>query len=597
MMRAGWLPVLAALLGLMAGPGAAPCAPVPGAKSALAQVPASAPMVVHLRGVEEVKNRLVALVGNGVPEFSLPLAFGLNGVFQNGADGRKLRGLVKDGPIFLGLLELTKPPDEPRPFVIFAVNQYGEFRDNLLKENERKALKQDPAGFETTTLESGQEVYLIDRKDFAVATLSKESATLLAKKGQPGLDTKISDGLAAKLMEADLGVYVNMAEVNKAYGEQVKEGLEALKGVLKAVGDAGGPQEKAQAQMALRMFDGSFQVLEDSTSALFSLDLRPDSMVWHAEAELRAGSPTSTKLQGSELSAFKGLARLPAGQAFYTAQTPQLLKLLGAAALTAGVDPDSKEGKKLKRAVELLLEAGPGERLDAISLPLAGVQVCPFKDAIQAVEAEKRILEAIEIGSTFQAAPLKAKPVLKSNARKFQAFDLNEVQLEWDLDKLVNTPGLNDDMKKAMKEGFVKMLGDKTTLWFGTDGKSFLQVIARDWDSANALLESYYKGEGVGEEMNFKALRKELPAESTMLGIFDPVKYGTAVADLVKPTLADKLPIPIPANFPAARKGKPSYVGVSVSLQAHRVSTDMIITSQAIQDCFRCFVMPFFNQK
>jgi hypothetical protein len=150
-------------------------------------------------------------------------------------------------------------------------------------------------------------------------------------------------------------------------------------------------------------------------------------------------------------------------------------------------------------------------------------------------------------------------------------------------------------MKKAMKEVFTKLLGEKMTVWFGTDGKTFLQVVARDWTSAEKLLQRYFNGQAVGSETNFQSLRKELPAESSMVAVFDPVQFGMGMVEVFKPLLAN-LPINMPANFPAARKGKPTYAGTSVSLQPQRVGFDLIISSQAIQDSFNCFVRPWMNQ-
>src|SRR5438045_3652603 len=82
-------------------------APVPeAADSGLIFVPAQAPVVVHLRGVERTKERLTAVLNKAVPDFG-PLAAGyLDGLLQTGLEGRQLKGLVKDGQVFLALLEL-----------------------------------------------------------------------------------------------------------------------------------------------------------------------------------------------------------------------------------------------------------------------------------------------------------------------------------------------------------------------------------------------------------------------------------------------------------------------------------------------------------
>src|SRR5262249_7718331 len=155
------------------------------------------------------------------------------------------------------------------------------------------------------------------------------------------------------------------------------------------------------------------------------------------------------------------------------------------------------------------------------TIPLQGLDVWSFKDPHQAVAAQLKILENVDKGAAFQSAFLKSKPVVKTSARQFQGFDLHQAQVEWDLDKLAGSnPAVPDDIKKALKDAFTKMLGEGFTVWFGTDGKSYLQVVAKDWAAAEKILQRYFKDEAVGAEANFQAARKEMPAESTLLEIF-----------------------------------------------------------------------------
>src|SRR5262249_9553462 len=146
----------AALAALLLGTAAARPAPVPGAPAGLDQVPATAPLVLHLRGVEGTKDRLLALLKNALPDVYPMVQAKVDEWFKDGIDGRKLNGLPKDGPIFVAFTELPKPGEEPKVAVILAVTKYAEFRDNVLKEGERKNLKADGAGVEKTTLDNGE---------------------------------------------------------------------------------------------------------------------------------------------------------------------------------------------------------------------------------------------------------------------------------------------------------------------------------------------------------------------------------------------------------------------------------------------------------
>src|SRR5262249_1091614 len=136
-------------------------------------------------------------------------------------EGRKLDGLAKDGPIFVVFTEMPHPGTEPKVAVIAAVTNYEDFRNGILKEDERKKLKKDGA-IESTTLDNGESIFLIDRKGFVVATPSKDVADALAK-NPAGLAGKVSETVATKFLASDIGLFVNLDPINKEYAEQIKQ--------------------------------------------------------------------------------------------------------------------------------------------------------------------------------------------------------------------------------------------------------------------------------------------------------------------------------------------------------------------------------------
>ena len=150
-------------------------APVPAGAidSPLAAVPAQSPIVVHLRGVDRVRERLKTFLTNAVPDFG-PIAAGqIDNMVGNLPDGRKLQGIAPAGPVFLAFLTLPTNRDEmPDAALIVKVTKYAEFRDGILTEAERKAIKNPSPGIESTEI-NGKEVYLHDRNGYAVVTASK----------------------------------------------------------------------------------------------------------------------------------------------------------------------------------------------------------------------------------------------------------------------------------------------------------------------------------------------------------------------------------------------------------------------------------------
>ena len=195
----------------------------PAGESPLSWVPATAPVVVHLNGLEAARDHLAAFLKNAVPDRADMLLEQYDSMLKNGFQGRKLRGLAKDGPIFMVVSDLSGGPDSFA--VVAAVSDYAEFRDNLLSEDEKKDLK-TVDGYESATF-GGMPVYFVDKKDYVVFTPSKELAESAVKKatgaeGTAGLEGKMSKAQAARFAASDFGLYVNMEAVNEKFADQIK---------------------------------------------------------------------------------------------------------------------------------------------------------------------------------------------------------------------------------------------------------------------------------------------------------------------------------------------------------------------------------------
>ncbi len=293
---------------------------------------------------------------------------------------------------------------------------------------------------------------------------------------------------------------------------------------------------------------------------------------------------------------------MPGGRGYYTGlkASAALYKGLGGLMFGALPDKDSKEAKDMTAAIEELIKelikAGPGIRLDAVSLPPSGLQVSHFEDPAKAVAATLKLVRAIGVGGTIQSGTLKQKPVVKAAAEKYGDFELTSVELVWDLDKMaeVASAGQGEETKKKIAEAFKKVMGEKLNFWLGTDGKVVVQVSAADWPAVRKLLDQYVKGTGtVGDLKAFKEVRKEMPAQASVLGLIDAVQYLGSVVEILKPTFGQLIPPNWP-NLPA--KATPSFFGVSVTLQPQRGSFDTFISAAAAQEIYKAFIQPILGE-
>jgi hypothetical protein len=594
MKRSHWMTTAAALL-VLAAPAWA--APAPGEKSPLAWAPATAPVVFHANSPEALRDHVVAFVKNALPDRADMVQQAMDNYLKNGFQDRKLRGLAKDGPIFLVFTELPQNlgPDKPPKFaIVAAVTSYAEFRDNILTADEKKSLKKEE-GYESVSVE-GTTAFLVDKKDYAVLTPDKDVAAMYAKGISAGLDGKMSKVQAAKLLASDVGLYVDLDAVNKQFGDHIKAAEKELLDQMDKIGENVPKAQKAQFETTKKMIEPLFQCVQDSKNALITAEIRPGGVSLHVQDEVRAGTQTADLLKGSKLSAFPDLGKLPAGDVFYMGMEldPAFVKFTSSMIAGMSTDPNSKGAKAMTEAYDNWAKAGPSEAMSAVTYPVAGLSVTKFSDPEKGAAAATKMLEAMGGEGAMPTVAFKDKPEIKPNAQKYNNISFTSMHAVWDLDKMMSASNaqLPDNVKKDMVEGMKKLMGEEMNAWIGTDGKAVYQATAKDWPSAQKILDQYFKGQGtVGADKAFAAARKELPEQASFVFLLDAVQGVGDVIDFVKPIL-ESSGAPVPGKFPQPVKGKPGYVGFAASMEPDRGGFELVITSEAVKQVYEGYVSP-----
>ncbi len=554
-------------------------APVPSEKSPLAWVPAATPVVIHINGLHNLRDHVVAFLRKADPGDADAVQNGTEEFFRDGINGHKIRGVPKNGHILIALMDLNHINDNdnvPDLAVIVAVEDYKTFRDNLFNEEERKTLKSED-GYESILLDDlpfpGKRCFLVDKKDHAVFTLRKERAAEFAK-GGPGLDGRISKSQSDHLLASDLGLYVSMDILHKDYAEMVKGAREALEEQLKRADEAADRPLKPLLGQARDAIGPLFQAVEDSQGILATIDLRADGLLLHADSEFRASGKTAELLKDFKPTAFSGLDKMPRGQTYYVGMetVAPLFRLTGTMLFSSVADAKGQEAKAIDEAVQEMLQAGPRERLLAVSAPPSGVEAWRFDDPDKAVAAQARLIAATG-AALVKAGVLKDQPEIQPHAHKVKGFDFTAVRVRWDVDKMLSPAAGASQQEKDRLAAAKKALGDGMNLWFGTDGKAFVQVTAPDWDAAQKQLDGYLQGaDRIGGDKAFTAARKALPAEATALMVIDVVRQAE--------TLGGAAPRgPIPADL----QGKPGYVGVAATLEPGRAGLDLYVQAEVVR--------------
>src|SRR5262249_11149150 len=152
---------------------------------------------------------------------------------------------------------------------------------------------------------------------------------------------------------------------------------------------------------------------------------------------------------------------------------------------------------------------------------------------------------------------------------------------------------LPDEQKKGMIEYMKTLLGEGAELWFGSDGQSMVQVIAKDWPAARTLLERYQKGEdAVGASQPYKDAIKQLPASGSMVILADVPQYAEVMVKSVVSMLQGfPIPIPIPPGFEKpAVKPKTTFLGAGMTLESGRGSFDVWLSAASVNDVYKMYL-------
>lgn len=582
--RLVWVCAVVALVG-WAGPSTA-ADPIAG-DSPLVAVPADAPIVFHVKGVERVSGRVKALSAAAAPELGKVLEQRVDQIFRQVLGDRKITGVPADGPIFLATLTLPQGGSEPPMAVIARVTKYSDFRDGLLTADEKKAAKSE-GGIEAVEIE-GKTVFLVDRQNFAIIATEKGAAETLAKK-YAGLDSKLSKGMAEKFLGYDLGVYVDMAVVNEKQGDAIRQSRDMLLSLAEQ-GAAGDPQ---QAEAAQKMIGGLFQAMLDSRGFVVAADFRPEGLALHVQSRVGAETESNAFLKSQKPAALAGIGTLPSDQMVYMTAllSPDSMKSIMTIGQGAGTPNEA-----MKKAIQEMVAAGPRAYCSAASFPLAQLTAQEFDNPKKAIDATLAMFRAMGDEETVARMMLKGPPQVKVDAKTHKDIKFTEYKMEFDIDKMAEKNPAGAEATKAMMN---KMMGGGMTGWIGTDGKQVINVTGKDWDVAKATLDAYLAGAStLAKSEAFQSTRKALPASASMLAVADAGRLTFALTDIGVTVMKSMgglgLPLPPMPDEIKPVKTETVYIGVAVTLQPESGAFDLFFPAKAVPEIKKVVMQLFMG--
>ncbi len=594
--RTTWCAALTLVLSMVAA-----AAPVPVkvdySKTEL-PVPKDVIAVVHVNGVGAVRDRMGKLLEAALPAKAAKFKKDFDAALAESLNNRDLSALRSDGRLYVAVLSLDGVGQGTMPIAALLPTDLKGFRDKLLTADERKTYDIGKGGVATVELD-GTESFVVELATLGYVAVSPNKATaeLFAKKFDPLTGGMIGEPVASTVLGSDLSVYVNLDVVNDKYGDQIRGFRDLLNNLLGMGGVPG--VDPAQLDAAKVMVSGMFQAVEDGKGFGLGIEFRPDALAIRGEMSFRTDTESGRFLSSEKATPLKSLDSLPRGHAIYSASKigPSVTKALLTLSKEFTVADDEKAAELVTSYSNLFAEGAAEGAVTVGSGITRGLTAMSPKDPAKLAASYLAALRALPKGARYSNVPLKEQPAVKEADQTHAGFKLNKATLKLDFEAAVaDLP--DEDFKKSAIESMKNFVDETTTYWFGTDGKRYVQVVAKDWDTARKLLDEYLDAkETVGTDAAFQAVRKGLPTEATQV---ISVEVNATISGL---GAAFKLMLEAMPGFPGGEipklkpvKGQaPAFVGAAVVLKPGSAGFAAVAPAAAVNAAY-ALLKPVFEQ-
>jgi hypothetical protein len=548
-------------------------------------VPANAMAAIQLNGLDRSKARVLKLLEPIDAEIAKQVAGWMDEQLKEVLEGRDLKGIDANGRVFVAVAALGDLGNaDPPVSVSIPVADYKTFREKFLTTAERKSFIAGKGGVDEIEFEpSGKPLYLVDNKaGYVIASPNKELAESYADKFEP-LSAKKLGTVADSFLAADVAVFLNVVRVNEVYGEQIKQGKAFFNLAFQQGGGMG--LDPKQMQAAKVMFDGLFQVIEDANGFVVALDARPEGGNLRLDLSFLPSTPSANVLANEKPTPLKVLNDQPKGMNNYSASKwgkafADLQRTLGGE--FAAPDGDDKLADAIEKWTELFTSTD-GETVTLAGPAMSSLTSTAFKDPTKVADAKLKLMKKMTGGASYSNVILKQNPEVKEASQKHAGFTLHSASIEVDYQAAVRNLA-DDTAKEAAIEAMKKLLPEKQTIWFGSDATRYIQITAKDWDTAKAMLDGFAAPKAkVGDDPAFLLTRKQLPEEAGFLSLVDTGGMLGTIGDYLS-SMGGAIPAP-GVEMPRFGKvsGDPAYIGVAFTARPQSARFDLFVPTGAMK--------------
>lgn len=513
--------------------------------------PAEVDVAIRTRGLETSSKNLVASIRAMNPDWGKMVEDMLAGPMAQIRDNHGDH--VASAP-FLTFIRLSEAQGGGLP--PFAVVFPGTDYMQLLKEfsgGKDVELKPQDGGYDAFEGPIGDDRWYATKGDGIVALgTSKSLIADIARKGSKRLDSVLTGAAATSFLGGDLGVYLNAAALVSRYQDQIDQ---ARQGIVAAMEQQAG--NAMGVEYAKEFYGAAFDYLKYADVLTLDLNLADNGIHLAGFLKLKADSDAVKSIPTLADGGDMKLGELPKDAGFYVymnmgARTFDRLQGMSLRMLNKG-EP-SPELKKATTALHGLgrIESTSAATMDKGTKSLSLIRV---DDPKKFIDASIAVLRAMGGGDSKFYKSLKIEPAAQTHA----GITFTHVALEMNFEKLAEMDGNNPGSAEAMKAMFGQQAINNT--WYGTDGKTILQVVAPSWDTARALIDdSRNPGDHVGQTPGFRSARAAMPEQASFLMLLSAQGLARMYASIFS-AMTKNPDLKAPADMPKDS----AYIGISLT--------------------------------
>lgn len=550
----------------------------PDATGWLDVVPAEADVVVRVRGVELVRDDLIAMLRATSPALGEQAAPALE---QSTAQFRAMFGEAAATQPFLMLLRAVKPDDPASPpfaVVVKSGNLEGVLKG--LSGGKAPTLKREDGGIESFDGPQGSAWYTAKGEGTVAFGPDK---TLVAKYARPGgtaLAKTLAPALQKRLLGGDLGLYVNLKALDERYGNEIAQAKEGLMAALDQAGKQAGNAQMME--MVKSMYGGMFDSLKEADALALSLDFSGEGLSVDGDLSVKADSAVAKRIAGATSGDPSAVAKLPADAAYFVymnldPKTFESFQKMGMSMLSPGGKPTPEVEAALAKQRGL----GRVETIgtSTIANGMRTFNVITVSDPKALVASSEAMMKAMKDSDS----PLNfiKEIAVTPNAETYAGFTFTRVVGTIDEEKLAKLAASNPGGTSSLKAMFA---GDRFSSWYGAGDRQTMQIMAPSWADAKALIDAYTKGDNtLGDSPGFRAARAKLPSQANFLMLL-------STQGLVR-QLGAQFSAKVPDDLPK----EPALIGVSLTTRPPTGFEFHLVIPSAVGPVFEKGMVPMLQ--